>query len=426
MEREICPRNLLNSAQILSLITRMLPQINPSLGKISCETVYISGAIVRGMGAASDFSLKDTLLLSLLHMVGFYHFYGENQIKLSDLTSDEIYHAYVYGYYYLKEMSPLKEAARTLLFYEKKYDSNLAKKINQIEYASLIFTAQAIQQLLKDTRCTYLASDFAGYGIAKFNSKYAGYFQKLDINKAISNKVRYESYLQDLDSWYKELDFTEEETNELFKLMIYLIDFKSTQTVQHIIHTAGYAVSIGDIMGCSIDDKNELYTAGFLHDLGKVSVPNAILEYPGKLTAFEYRVMQMHVEETENLLKNVVNEKLFNISVRHHEKLNGTGYPNRLTKKDLTIQERLMTIADILSALVDKRSYKEKLTKDEIIGVFKKLADEGAIEKNIPSFLDLHYDNIERHKEKYGTLLMVPLGLVEIQYQEEISGELVS
>lgn len=424
MEREVYPESLLSASQILSLISRMLLQLNPALGKISVQSAFIAGAIVRNGDGEKTLSLKDSLLISLLHLVGFYHFNGEKTTKLSDFTAEEINHAYLYGYYYLKEMSPLGDVAKTLLFHDKKYDSELAARIKQIEYASLLFSARGIQSLVSDTEGSYVSSDFENYGFSKYNQRYVTIYRKLDISKLLTKKLKYDSFLSDLDEWFAELSFTKEETWQLLRLLVYIMDFKSTQTVQHIIHTAGYAYSIGKLMGCTKQEADELYTAGLLHDLGKVAIPNVILEFAGTLSAFEYRVMQMHVEETENLLQGVVEDKILQIASRHHEKLNGSGYPNRLTEKDLTIQQRLMTVADIFSALIDKRSYKEKMQKDQIIALFTKMANAGEIGKNIPQFLESYFEEIWQDMEDYGVLLSVPLGKVEIQYQEELSNEL--
>ena len=424
MKNEVYPKFLLNSAQILKLIFRMIREINQSLGKISCETAFIAASIAKVLPAGKKITQKDAVLLSLFHLFGFLHFFGEKPVRFFDLTQEEIYHSFLYGYYYLKEMSPVGENAKTLLFYDKKYDESLAARIPQLEYASLLFTANLLQALLDDTKGNYFTTDFQKYGFSKFNQLYLLIFRKLDIDKLISKKIIYGSYQQDMDNFFDSLEFSDEETVQLFKLMIYLIDFKSTQTVQHIIHTASYAVSIGKIKGLPQQEIDELFTAGILHDLGKIAIPNMILESPDKLSAFEYRVMKMHVEETEFILKNVVPQKIINIAVHHHEKQNGSGYPERLSGDELSLQDRILTVADIFSALVDKRSYKEKFDKENIIEIYRKMAAAGELDTNVPDFIEKYYTIFEQDKELYAGMFGVPLGMVEIQYQEEIASEM--
>ena len=131
----------------------------------------------------------------------------------------------------------------------------------------------------------------------------------------------------------------------------------------------------------------------------------------------------MHVEETESILKNIVPEKIIKIALHHHEKLNGSGYPERLSAAQLSQQDRILTIADIFSALVDKRSYKEKFDRQNIIQIFQKMADSGEISSEAPEFISENYNLFEQDKELYASMFAVPLGMVEIQYQEEISSE---
>lgn len=418
-----CPRFLLNASQILKLTFRMLAQINFSIGKCSCETAFIVQSILTGLGKNSGISKKDATLLSLFYLYGFLHFYGEKPVHFSELTHGDIYHSFLYGYYYLKEMSPLGENAKALLFYDAKYNKLLAKKVVQLEYASLLFSSSSIYKLIHDTKGQYSDDDFFKYGFSKFNPLYFRVFRAVDSKRIISQKILNGSYLLDMDSFFDSLDFTKEETEQLFKMMVYIMDFKSTQTLQHVIHTASYAASIGIIKNLSDDQINELFTAGILHDTGKISIPNLILESTEKLSAFEFAVIKMHVEETENILKNIVPENVFNMALHHHEKLNGTGYPNKLFAKDLTKEDQILTIADIFSALIDKRSYKGKFSLESILKIYTKMADDGEIDKNVPTFIRENFNKLESDKDLFAIKFAVPLGLVEIQYQEEILNE---
>lgn len=100
------------------------------------------------------------------------------------------------------------------------------------------------------------------------------------------------------------------------------------------------------------DSYSDLYYGALLHDIGKVSTPVEILEKPGKLTSEEFEVMKKHVTETRKILDGYVNPKAYRIAVRHHEKLDGSGYPLGLKAEDLSLEERICAISDIVSALV--------------------------------------------------------------------------
>ena len=93
------------------------------------------------------------------------------------------------------------------------------------------------------------------------------------------------------------------------------------------------------------------------HDLGKIGIPLEILENPGRLTLEDMAVMKTHVEKTAVILNGWVSEEIRDLALRHHEKLNGTGYPDGLSASQLTLPQRILAVADIFSALTGERSY---------------------------------------------------------------------
>lgn len=419
--KEFVPKNLLTSAQILNLMIRVLHEINPELGVFASKTAYLA-ALIAQKASDTRITIRNSILLGLLNQCGTLHFYGEKKVRPSDLSYEELHSCYHYAYYYLKEMTPLGDVARAVLFYDKKYDENLAKKNPLLEYASLIFSSSSIVNMLDATKLDYSDLDLKFCGVSKFNPRFVNIFKIIDESRTVSTKLQNGQYLDELYSWCDAIVFNPEETKQLLSLLIYLMDFKSTQTVQHTIHAACYAVSIGRFAGCSETELNELFTAGIVHDIGKMAIPSSILEAPGRLRSWEYTVMKQHVVESEKILRGVMPGRIFDIAVRHHEKLNGNGYPHGLVEKQITLQQRLMVVADVLSALIDRRSYKDEYDKNKILSIFADMTDNGEIDERFSSLIPIYFDRLKEDSNRYGALLSVPLGLVEVQYQEEMSG----
>ena len=124
------------------------------------------------------------------------------------------------------------------------------------------------------------------------------------------------------------------------------MDFKSTQTVRHTINTASYAATIGELMGCSNNQINKLYTAALLHDLGKMAIPESILESPTILSNVEFILMKTHVGYTIKLLQNSVPEDIFKIAAHHHEKL------DELSKEE--IKETIIKTNELIYSVIKK------------------------------------------------------------------------
>jgi len=122
---------------------------------------------------------------------------------------------------------------------------------------------------------------------------------------------------------------------------------------------------------------DELFSTAPLHDLGKVGIPDCILLKPGKLTYEEFEVMKKHVNFGVEALRSKESgggslsfiRTAMEIAATHHEKFNGTGYPNNLTGKDIPLSGRLMAIIDVYDALVSERVYKAAYTHEEALSM---------------------------------------------------------
>lgn len=417
------PKSVLTGNQIVLLLNDLLIQLNNELGLTCEQTAFLATTIAMNDSSKKDHSLKNIFLISLFHLIGVQRFFGEKYTCLSSLTPSQKGKCFIYAYSYLKHMSPLGDAAKALIYYDKKYNPILAEKIPQIEDAALIFDAQKILFMLRDKEFNYTDEDLENLKATTSTSKYVEIFKNIDSEKNITKQLKIKTYKESLSQWNDTFKYTEEETISLLKMLIYVMDFKSTQTVRHTINTASYATTIGELAGCSTEQINKLYTAALLHDLGKMAIPESILESSTTLSMVEFTLMKAHVEYTIKLLQNVIPEDVFNIAVRHHEKLNGTGYPYGLTAKDLSIEERILTIADIVSALIDSRTYKTEFSKEKVIEICNDMANKGQVDKNITEIVLNNFEKLKEDASFRNKFMSAPLGLVEMLFHEEMDYE---
>jgi HD-GYP domain-containing protein (c-di-GMP phosphodiesterase class II) len=142
------------------------------------------------------------------------------------------------------------------------------------------------------------------------------------------------------------------------------------------------------------DDIEKITTGAMLHDIGKTGIPVFILESPNRLTKEEMEIMKTHVDMTDKIISGNVDGDIKQIAVQHHEKLNGTGYPKRLDAPDIILSGRIVSIADIFSALCCARSYKGVYSKERTVTIFNDMSAEGLIDAEIVSLLISNYDRI--------------------------------
>jgi putative nucleotidyltransferase with HDIG domain len=137
-----------------------------------------------------------------------------------------------------------------------------------------------------------------------------------------------------------------------------------SMTYQHCLLVTGLAVAFGQQIGVSRADRQRLSFAGMLHDIGKARIPLEILEKPGRLSDDEMAIMKKHPQYGFDALGTVpgLPAEMLDMVVHHHEYLDGSGYPHGLHAGDICDLVRMITIADVFGALIERRSYKPPLS----------------------------------------------------------------
>jgi putative nucleotidyltransferase with HDIG domain len=151
------------------------------------------------------------------------------------------------------------------------------------------------------------------------------------------------------------------------------IDAKDPYTSGHSERVARIAVRLAEELGMPAQKRGDLYLAGLLHDIGKIGIDDFVLKKTGPLTPEEYRAIQAHVEIGVTILKDL--KKLSHIlpGVRHHhESLDGTGYPARLSGEQIPLEARILAVADSFDAMSSNRPYRKRLTPMQIDDILRK------------------------------------------------------
>jgi putative two-component system response regulator len=138
---------------------------------------------------------------------------------------------------------------------------------------------------------------------------------------------------------------------------------------------ASLSVRLGEALGLTSTDLRTLRCAGYLHDVGKVAVPDAILLKSGPLTEAEWRVMYRHTIHGEEICRPLEGlEPVLPVIRHHHERWDGSGYPDGLRGEEIPLLARILQVADIYDALTTPRSYKSGLDSNAAIAVLREEA----------------------------------------------------
>ncbi|MBR4759216.1 MAG: response regulator [Lachnospiraceae bacterium] len=145
------------------------------------------------------------------------------------------------------------------------------------------------------------------------------------------------------------------------------IDAKDTYTNGHSRRVAKYSRDIAARLGYTEQQQSDIYMMGLLHDVGKIGVPDAVINKPAKLTEEEFELIKSHPERGARILENIkAMPQLATGAMWHHEKYNGTGYPDGKAGTDIPIEARIIAVADAYDAMSSRRSYRDALPQDVV------------------------------------------------------------
>jgi len=173
---------------------------------------------------------------------------------------------------------------------------------------------------------------------------------------------------------------------------------RSKETGYHVTRVAKYSEILALHYGLSKKEAEMLKQASPMHDIGKVAIPDAILNKPARFTPEERKIMDTHAELGYEMLKSSKRPLLKTAAIvayQHHEKWDGTGYPNHLKGEDIHIYGRITALADVFDALGSHRVYKKAWDDERIFKLFKE--EKG---KHFdPKLIDIFFDNLDKFLE---------------------------
>lgn len=147
-----------------------------------------------------------------------------------------------------------------------------------------------------------------------------------------------------------------------------LLDLKDLNTGVHSTRLAEWAMRVAQEMGFQQADLPDMEIAALLHDIGKVGVPDAILNKPARLTPEEYAIVKKHPEYSWTILRMIPGlERASLFTLHHHENMDGTGYPAGLVGTEIPIGSRIVSVIDAFDAMVSSRPYRQGLPFEECI-----------------------------------------------------------
>ncbi len=382
--------SVVNSNNISGLIQRTLNHVDPRLVDHGKRVAYLVARMLETSGEYSKREKQDIFFLALLHDVGAYK--TEEINEMAKFETVDIWEHSIYGYLFLYHLSPLKEWADVILYHHISADhlggvteriAKVAQIVNLADRVDMFWLHHPHREALNQYLYRSRGSRFRSEIVDLFMETQQKYHVIEDLNAAA-----------DLKKVMPDVVLSAEECEDYLKMMIFAIDFRSQHTVTHTITTTSISSSTARLMGMNEKQIRHIYYGALLHDLGKIGIPVEILEFPGKLSPQAMKIMRTHVNITEEILAGTITPDITKIAVRHHEKLDGSGYPRGMRGDEMSMEEQVVAVADIVSALLGTRSYKEAYSKEKTLSILEEQVSSGKINSQIVSIIRENFDEI--------------------------------
>lgn len=405
--------NLLKINDLIISATNLHAAVDSFLRDHNYRVAFIAVSIGSKLTYSVSF-LRNLLLAGLFHDVGILLFREKNQTYLlKSETAENLnvhLHAFI-GYKLLKDYPSFAKVAKIIRDHHRTYKEFLENP-KEITFSSQIIYLSDRIDVFMNTQLEKGVDLFKAVELLKekllklkgsvFHPKLVDLFLHffLPVETFWFELYLEPSYFKDsIANWLKKFSFaiSYKEFLKIINLFGYIIDFKSPFTATHSSGVAQTAVQLASYFQFSPAELRKMRIAGFLHDIGKLFIPKAILEKEGKLTEAEFNTIKTHVYYTYKILSEFIDDgEIVKWAAYHHERLNGKGYPFKLKANQIPLGSRIMAVADIFTALTESRPYKKAMSSEDALKLIVQLAEKGEVDRKVVNVLSVHLKTINK------------------------------
>ena len=409
----------LNITNVLKTVNSAYERFDKDACLHSLQVAYLTLKICKNMDMDED--TKNSLVIA-----AYFHDFSAEKTNMCDSLDkyekgNAVKEHCILGYLLFKFLLPKSDICKFILYHHNTYDVDYI--INNIENpleSNIIKLADdiSIYNIFNEQASVNDVIDFLNERSYMYNPNYLNRFLDTNAKMAIENVLN-ESYKE---NFWKEVDLLNYKVitiEDIIVCLAFIIDCKCDITNFHSLSVSNTSCMLGKYFNLSENEYYNLKIGSLLHDIGKIAIPNEILKKEGPLTKAEFEIMKQHAVYTYEILSNLKHEHILNIASNHHEKLNGKGYPRGLS--DLTLSEKIVAVADIFVALIQKRSYKDGFSKDKVIEILSNCANKGEIDREVVKKVIENYDYLEKMNNQLYSLYNHEITLLYNEYNNLLS-----
>ena len=382
-----------NLGNFLLSLSDAIDLASPEIASHQMRTAFIAWQIAEAASLSKE-RIKNLFMAALFHDIGALSL--EDKVKLYRAEEKYVNTHCILGES-LFNLTPLFSAAKKIVRYHHKPWSSWDSPIDTPDVfdAQVLYLADYLERQIDRKQpvlqqVDVLYEKLAFISGSQVHNDIVALFRQISRREAfwldLSSVRLYSMLLQDGPFRNTEIGYAN--IFSMASLFRHTVDFKSRFTATHSTGVAECAVMLAQMFGLTESEISKIKIAGYFHDLGKLSVPNSILEKPAKLTKNEFAVIRQHTYFTHSVLRTISGfDQIAEWAAFHHEKLDASGYPFHLGADRIEIGARIMAVADIYTALAEDRPYRKGMKRKEIETILISQVKNNAIEGRIVNLL---------------------------------------
>jgi len=402
------PSPHVNLGNLLLSLSDAMDLVSPLIVSHQQRTAFIAWEICKQAKLAEN-TIEQIFVAALLHDVGAIS--PEEKIEIHKFEVEDTERHCKRGQLFLDSVSWLKPAGKIVRHHHTPWhDWGKNRDSKNAFYSQILYLADNLERLIN--RQKYILHQHEA--LVRKLSLMAGNQIHPEVFQCFIDTARREEFWLDLTSPrlyslllhngpYKRLKVDIADICKIALLFRNIIDFRSSYTATHSSGVATCAAAVARIFGFTETEVELIEIAGNFHDIGKLVVPNSILNKQGRLTKKDKAFIKQHAYHTFSILNTIGGLRhIAEWAAFHHEKLDGSGYPFHHDANRLSTQSRIITVADMFTAMAEDRPYRRGMPKEKLLDELYRQGQQNVLDIQIVDILIENYEAILDlvHKEQ--------------------------
>lgn len=409
----------ITSKNMVELIYETLRLMNKSMAHHSMRVSYIMSKILEIQGTYEKYEIADFMVLALLHDIGAFKT-DDVRKQLTFEAKNPMPHS-VYGYLFLKYLSPLEEQSKIILYHHTDYNKTKDMDYRYRFELEVLKVAEIMDVWQRSFGAKFDHKLIHNYASTKFDPKVCKLLDTAVEEFDIITKLRDKTFKDEYSESLEYVLLSDDEKEKYLKMLMYCTGLKEEQTVSETVATIYVCRELGRKLKLSELDKNEVYYAAMLHDIGMLAIPAELLDAPRKLGEEEKNLIKTHVEIMEKTLENKLSKEIIKVAAAHHERFDGNGYPRGLKASVMGQKEAILQISEQVVNSMEPKPYREARTKEQIVDDLNNGIISGKYEGIVADTFLKYYDEIMDKAKQRADMALVTHQKLQRNYNQVYS-----